>query len=51
MSIKTRLWREVIATLLNKTHRAYIGLDATNEDKLVSSNRWFFRKIKLRNNI
>lgn len=44
MSIKTRLLGEVIAALLSRTPGAYIGLDATSENRLVSSNGWFLEK-------
>lgn len=41
MSIKTRLFGEVL--LLSRTHGAYGGLHATEEERMVKSNGWFLK--------
>lgn len=42
--MKTRLFGEVIAAVLSRTHEAYTGLDATNEERMVSPKGWLLEK-------
>lgn len=44
MSIKTRLFGEVLAASLSRAYGVYIELDTTKRDRLVSANGWILEK-------
>lgn len=48
MSIKTRLFGEVTATQLSRTHDAHSGLGATKEEGMVNTHACFFLKSEIK---
>ena len=44
MSIKTRLFGEIIAALLSRTQEEYIELNTTKEERVVRTKGWFLEE-------